>query len=68
MTNTLPRLPATHFQKLGLSCREMCSAPEYMKKTPESHPPTYLKWSKEQVKLPWFDVDRQTADKQCSYL
>lgn len=29
---------------------------------------TYLKWSKEEVKLPRFNVNRQTADKQCSYL
>lgn len=34
----------------------------------EGHHVTYLKWSKEEVKLPRFNVDRQTADKQCSYL
>lgn len=36
--------------------------------SPLSHNLTYLKWSKEKVKLPRFNVDRQTADKQCSYL
>lgn len=34
----------------------------------QEHHVTYLKWSKEKVKLPRFNVHRQTADKQCSYL
>lgn len=49
----------------------MCSAAENMKihhHHLQEHHVTYLKWSKEKVKLPRFNVHRQTADKQCSYL
>lgn len=59
---------------LGKSCCtvwEMCSAAENMKihhHRLQEHHVTYLKWSKEKVKLPRFNVHRQTADKQCSYL
>lgn len=62
-------LPAT-WEKAA-AVWEMCSAAENMKihhHSLQEHHVTYLKRSKEEVKLPRFNVHRQTADKQCSYL